>query len=117
MKVSKTGVLVPGLFTIVFLAGCALGTNSTNPTNPNPNPAASSATMQTGQWEFVATPSNGGKPVYFEVNLAGSNAAINSTVFNTALFQFGGGSRVAQLRDRKLAGIRHKRHRIKHLEI
>src|SRR5256885_6378427 len=59
--------------------------------NPGTNtPSSGGTTMQTGQWEFVATPSNGGQPVYIEVNLVGSNAAIGSTVFNTALFQFGG---------------------------
>jgi len=73
---------------IVCLAGC--GGGSTQQGTTNPNPTINNTTMQTGQWEFVATPSGGGLPVYVEANLAGSNAAIGSTVFNTALFQFGG---------------------------
>jgi hypothetical protein len=73
---------------IVCLTGC--GGGSTQQGTTNPNPTSNSTTMQTGQWEFVATPSGGGLPVYVEANLAGSNAAIGSTVFNTALFQFGG---------------------------
>ena len=80
------------LFAVLFLVGCGGGT-STAPPSPSSPPAPSSsqsAMMQTGQWEFVATPATGGKPVYFEVNLAGSNAAIGSTVFNTGIFQFGG---------------------------
>ena len=72
------------LLVILSLAGCG---SSTSPSSP---PTPQGATMQAGQWEFVATPATGGQPVYVEVNLAGSNAAIGSTVFNTGLFQFGG---------------------------
>jgi hypothetical protein len=65
------------------------GGTSNGPSQTGQTPS-SSATMQAGQWEFVATP-NTSQPVYLEVNLTGSNAAIGSTVFNTSLFQFGGG--------------------------
>jgi hypothetical protein len=60
-----------GLFALVCFAGCGGGGGSSQQ-NSNPDP------------------STGGKPVYVEANLAGSNAAIGSTVFNTGLFQFGG---------------------------
>lgn len=69
----------------VILALCAAcGSSSSNTPTPN------QVQMQTGQWEFVATPANGAKRVYVEANLAGTNAAIGSTVCNTALFQLGG---------------------------
>src|SRR5271157_3152604 len=77
------------LFAVVSLVGCGGGSSSSSSTNNPTTP--SSAAMQAGQWEFVATPSSSSEPVYVEVNLAGSNAAIGSTVYNTSLFQFGGG--------------------------
>jgi hypothetical protein len=46
----------------------------------------SSATMQAGQWEFVATPTNG-QPVFVEVNLTVSGDTVSSTLPNTELFQ------------------------------
>jgi hypothetical protein len=76
------------LLAILSLVGCGGGGSSPS-TDPIQVPA-SNVTMQAGQWEFVATPATGGPPVYIEANLAGSNAAIGSTVFNTGLFQFGG---------------------------
>lgn len=76
------------LFLPIMLAGCLYTGSGTG--GGGSSPQSGQATMQTGQWEFVATPSSGGTPVYVEVNFAGSNAAIGSTVFNTGLFQFGG---------------------------
>jgi hypothetical protein len=75
------------LFAVAALAGCGGGGGSSTTTTTL---IPQDATMQAGQWEFIATPATGGQPVYVEVNLAGSNAAIGSTVFNTSLFQFGG---------------------------
>jgi hypothetical protein len=77
------------LLGVFCLIGCGGGGGSTT-APPSSAPTTSSATMQTGQWEFAATPSTGSKPIYFELNLTGSNAGIGSTVFNTGLFQFGG---------------------------
>jgi hypothetical protein len=78
------------LIAVLFLIGCG-GGNSSGGAPQNNQTTPSNASMQLGQWEFVATPAVGGNPVYVEVNLSGSNAAISSTVLNTALFQFGGG--------------------------
>jgi hypothetical protein len=77
------------LLGVCFLIGCGGGGGSTS-APPSSEPTTSSATMAAGQWEFVATPTSGAKPVYFEVNLALSPDQVTSTVFNTSLFQFGG---------------------------
>jgi hypothetical protein len=75
------------LFAVVALAGCGGGGGSTTTSTPNPQ----AATMQAGQWEFVATPNSAGaKPVYLEANFVLSPNQVTSTVFNTNLFQFGG---------------------------
>jgi hypothetical protein len=72
------------LFVSIVLIGCGGAGTSTTP------PPPTGATMQAGQWEFVATPSTGAKPVYLETNLVLSPGQVTSTVFNTNLFQFGG---------------------------
>jgi hypothetical protein len=62
--------------------GCgSLGNGSSSP---------SGATMQAGQWEFVATPSSGAPPVYIENNLIVAPNQVSSDGFNTQLFKFGG---------------------------
>src|SRR5882762_8361912 len=86
---TKLRLGVVAFFAVLSLAGCG-GAGSSSGSSSGGPPPSPSATMQTGQWEFVATPTSSAKPVYVEVNLTGSNAAISSTVFNTALFQFGG---------------------------
>jgi hypothetical protein len=72
------------LFVSIVLTGC--GGSGTSTTSPPPT----SATMQAGQWEFVATPPSGATPVYLETNLVLSPGQVASSVFNTNLFRFGG---------------------------
>jgi hypothetical protein len=76
------------LFVVLLLAGCG-GGSSTSPSSPS---TPQGATMQAGQWEFVATPTSGAKPVYLETNLVVSPnlAGVSSNTSNTNLFQFGG---------------------------
>src|SRR2546426_7599112 len=70
------------LFVSIVLAGCGgYGTSTTPPTG---------ATMQAGQWEFVATPTSGAKPVYLETDLVLSPGQVTSAHLQTSLFQFGG---------------------------
>jgi hypothetical protein len=71
------------LFVSIVLAGCGGGYGTT--TQP-----PTGATMQAGQWEFVATPSTGAKPVYVEADLTLSPGQVTSAHLQTSLFQFGG---------------------------
>jgi hypothetical protein len=76
---SSTLVLV----SCVALFGCG-STGGGTPLLPQ------GATMQAGQWEFVATPSSGAPPVYIESNLTLAPDQVTSGVLNTVLFEFGG---------------------------
>ena len=71
-----------GLVLGMALFGCGSGSygNGGSPT-PTPN-----ATMQAGQWEFVATPTNA-QPVFVEVNLAISGDTVSATLPNIEIFQ------------------------------
>lgn len=80
----KWHAVLVGVLGFAF-CGCG-GGGSSSTTLPTPQ----GATMQAGQWEFVATPTSGAKPVYLETNLVLSLGQVASTVFNTNLFQFGG---------------------------
>ena len=71
------------LFVSIVLAGCG-GAGTSNP------PPPTGPTMQAGQWEFVATPTSGAKPVYLEADLVLSPGQVTSAHLQTNLFQFGG---------------------------
>ncbi len=71
------------LFVSIVLIGCGgAGTSTT--------PPPTGATMQAGQWEFVATPTSGAKPVYLETDLVLSPGQVTSGHLQTSVFQFGG---------------------------
>lgn len=83
-------IIVALLAAAVFvLAGCGGGTANSDPNSP-PLPTPS-ATMKTGQWEFVLMPTESTTPYYVEANLAGGNTNIYSTAYNTLVFEFGSG--------------------------
>jgi hypothetical protein len=78
----------PNILTLalcVALFGCGSGSYSNSGGN-----SPSYATMQAGQWEFVATPSSGAPPVYIETNLTLAPGQVSSDPLNTLLFKFGG---------------------------
>lgn len=65
---------------LVTFAACGSGGGVT----PNPTPPTPNATMQQGQWEFVAPSSN--FTIYAEANLQDSGDGIFSTSVNTAQY-------------------------------
>jgi hypothetical protein len=72
---------------VLVLCAALIGCGSTG---GGTAPSSQGATMQAGQWEFVATPSSGAPPVYIESNLTPSPDQVTSGVLNTVLFEFGG---------------------------
>jgi hypothetical protein len=64
------------------LAACGATSKSGN--------VGANATMQAGQWEFVATPTSGGPTQYLEANLADSGGGVFSTPSNALVFWFEG---------------------------
>src|SRR6267378_315047 len=71
-----------GLILCAALFGCGSGSYS-NGGSPTPTP---NATMQAGQWEFVATPPSG-LPVFVEANLTVSGGSVTSPLIDNELFQ------------------------------
>jgi hypothetical protein len=77
----NTSIKYLAFLALVVSCGCGGVTSVANPVGPT------AVTMQQGQWELVATPSSGLAPIYVEANFTVSNGDVNSTVFNTSLFQ------------------------------
>jgi hypothetical protein len=70
----------------LVLCAATFGCGSGSYANGGNSPTTQYATMQAGQWEFVATPTSG-LPVFVEANLTISGGSVNSPLIDNELFQ------------------------------